>query len=529
MDHRQSELSPMMASALTHHRAGELAEAEVLYLQLLAVAPDCFDAWHLLGVLNRQRGRLNEAIHLMERSLLINDQEPAVFNNLGVAHQAAGHRDEAETQYRRALALMPGYADAHYNLGTLLAESGRYGEAETSYRRAILFNPRGVEACNNLGAMLRGVGREEEAVALYRQAVALRPSGDIYGNLGSTLRGLGQAKEAEAAYREALALNPGFVEADHNLSLLQLLQGNYEEGFARNEIRFAVGTGKKYQELVLGRFPPCGRWRGESLAGRSLLVITEQGLGDNLMMMRYLPLLKDRQLQRLSVCCHRPELLRVMGGAPGVDDVVLLEEVQHPGKLDLHCPIMSLPHLLGSRMDSIPRTVPYLRTPAGTRGFWRSRLGALEGVKVGLAWAGCYLNQDDSSRTVPLRTFAPLMRIEGICFVSLQREEGRDELAGVGWDIVDWMDECPDLLDTAALVAELDLVISVDTAMAHLAGALGKPVWLLNRFASEWRWMLDREDSPWYPGMKIFRQPHRGDWDSVIRRVAEELESRKGE
>lgn len=523
MDYQRLELPQLLEMALQHHRSGEFADAEGLYRLMMSFAPDCFDAWHLLGVLARQTGRLNEAIELISRAVALNDQEPAAFNNLGVAFQAAGLHGEAEIRYRQALALRTDYADAHYNLGVVLAVTGRYAEAELSYRKALEFKPDGVEACNNLAATLRELGRAEEAVELYRKAIGLRPSSDIYGNLAATLRVIGRVKEAEEAYQKAIALDPDFLDAQHNLSLVQLLQGDYDEGFARNEFRFAVGTGKRYQELVLSRFSAHSRWRGELLAGRRLMVVTEQGLGDNLMMMRYLPLLREQKVERLMVCCHRPSLRRIMQTIPGIDDVLLLEDVAQVEDNYLFCPIMSLPYLMGTCLDSIPQKIPYLTPPPEMRDSWRRRLDGMKGVKVGLAWAGCSLNQDDASRSIPLKFFAPLMTLEGIRFVSLQQDEAALQLKGLGWEMVCWMDDCPDLLDTAAMVGELDLVITVDTAMAHLAGALGTPVWLLNRLSSEWRWMMGRDDSPWYPSMKIFRQPQRGDWDSVIQHVAGEL------
>jgi tetratricopeptide (TPR) repeat protein len=523
MDGSNMDLTQLLESALRHHRAGAFALADALYGEMLAIDPTCFDAWHLRGVLARQTGNPEVAIQLITRALSLNNREPAVFNNLGVAFQAAGRLEEAETSYRHALDLMPDYADAWYNLGVVLMAAGHYRDAERSYLNAIELKPDGVEAFNNLGAALRAQGKPAAAEAAYRQALSLRPSADIFGNLGATLRELGKAEEAELAYRQALELAPDFVAAEHNLSLVQLLQGNYEEGFARNEARFGVGTGKRYQELILSSFTGSERWRGESLEGRSLLVVTEQGFGDNFMMMRYLPLLREQNPARLMVCCHREALLRTLQAMPGLDDVVLLEEVECLGGFDLYCPSMSLPFLCGSRLQTIPAMVPYLTVPHGMRGEWAGRLSLFQGKKIGIAWAGCAQNQSDSERSIPLESFAPLMMVKGVHFVSLQEGAAAGELRRLGWELSDWMAECPDFQDTAALVDGLDLIITVDTAVAHLAGALGKPVWLLNRFVSEWRWMLGRSDSPWYPSMKIFRQPLPGDWGSVICQVADEL------
>ena len=524
MDTLRHELQLAIDKALRHHLAGQFAEAETIYRHVLTVDPENFDALHLWGVLARQTGKPDRAIKLISKALLYNDKEPAAFNNLGVAYQASNRPCEAEGCYRRAIALRPDYAEAHFNLGTVLMKTGQLQEAEMSYRNAIRLKPDYVEAYNNLGSILRELGNPEEAEYAYRKALHLKPSAEIYGNLGSVLREFGKPVQAEMAYREAIALNPGFMEADHNLSLVLLIQGQYKEGFERYEKRLEVGSGRYYQETILSRFRRCQRWQGESPEGKSLLVITEQGIGDNLMMMRYVPLLKHLKLKRLMVCCHHSSLKRLLQTIPGVDDVVSLEEASDAGEFDLYCLGMSLPHLFQTCIDTIPNDAPYLVVPEGMKVPWRIRFEGIQGMKIGLVWAGRDMNYIDTVRSIPLSSFAPLMEIQGIHFVSLQKGEQAQQIKELGWNIADWMDVCTDFLDTAALVDELDLVISVDTAVAHLAGALGKPVWLLNRFAGDWRWLHYRNDSPWYPSMRVFRQNKPGDWDSVIHLLVDELQ-----
>ena len=524
MNSSGQELQRGVESALNHHRQGRFTEAESGYRQLLTVAPDCFDALHLLGILYRQTGKTAAAIDLIARALAVNDRVPAAHNNLGVAYQASNRHEEALRCYGVAISLSPEYAEAYYNLATALSAVGRQLEAEHSYRKAIEFNPNYVEAYNNLGVTLRERDKQEEAVTAFENALRIRPSVEIYGNLGAAFRAMGEPEQAEAAYGQAVALDPDFMEAHHNLSHAQLIQGKYTEGFARNESRFEVGSGKRYKEGVLGRFRRFRRWEGESLAGRSLLVITEQGIGDNIMMMRYLPLLKQQNLEKLTLCYHHSLLKRLLQNMPGVDAVVSLVEGSALDEPDLYCPSMSLPHLFRTTIDTVPNGPPYLLLPAGMREPWRNRLAGMKGPKVGLVWAaGCYLNQCDELRSIPLSAFAPLVGIPGLNFVTLQKDEAALQKRELGWELLDWMDDCADFLDTAALVAELDLVISVDTAVVHLAGALGKPVWLLNRFAGDWRWLQKRDDSPWYPRVRIFRQQQRGDWSGVISTLADEL------
>lgn len=242
------------------------------------------------------------------------------------------------------------------------------------------------------------------------------------------------------------------------------------------------------------------------------------------MMMRYLPLLVKRNIKRLVVYSH-PALKRVFANIPGGNhiDVVPITEALPFDAFDLYCPIMSLPYLFKTRLDTIPNKVPYLFIPEEMKQWWRTRLAEITGVKVGLVWAGGKLASTDKNRSILIKKFALLTAMEGVRWVNLQKGQESGQLKELGWDLIDWMDECEDYLETAALVDQLDLVISVDTSVAHLAGALGKPVWLLNRFNSEWRWLLGREDSPWYPSMRIFRQRERGDWHGVIKQVADVL------
>jgi Flp pilus assembly protein TadD len=531
-------------------------EAEQTFRKLLALKPDSADAHNGLGVALHELGRSAEAERGYRAALAIEPDFAEAHNNLGNALKDLGRLKEAEESYRRALALKPYYADAHGNLGLVLLDLAQFEEAEQSFRRLLGLKPDSADAHNGLGIALHELGRNREAEQSYRQALTLQPKlTEAHVNLGNVLQDLGQVNEAELSYRRALALDPDNAAAQYNLAIwllelgkieeaesrtrralalkpgdpraslnyawLRLLQGDYESGFQYYESRFEGGgrrNGPRVPTLQakLGGVP---RWQGENLQNKRLLVWTEQGFGDSLMMMRYLQGLKNRGVGHLTVSCD-PALDRIMQTIAAVDRVLSTPEPVQLSEFDCHCPIMSLPLLFQTRLESIPAEVPYLRVPAELRSKWARKLADKAAPKVGLVWAGGKLLQADARRSIALQRFSPLLDVTGPVFVSLQKGEEGDQLRKSGLRMLDWIDECQDFLDTAALIEQLDLVIGVDTAVVHLTGALGKPVWLLNRFDGEWRWLLDREDSPWYPTARIFRQTKPDEWDEVIARVA---------
>jgi len=504
---------------------GRPDDAERCYRQALALKPDYAEAHNNLGNALLELGRPDDAEQCYRRALALKPDYAGAHGNLGTALLDLGRPEEAEECYRRALALTPDSAEGHNNLGNALLDLGRPDDAEQCYRRALALKPDYAQACTNLGNALLDLGQPEQGLESYRRALVLKPDyAEAYYNLGKALQDAGELQAAEQAYRQATALKGDYAMAYWNLSLLRLLHGDYAEGFRLYEKRFTGGDRKVFAKMnaCLDQLRGYPRWDGEVLGGLSLLVVAEQGLGDNLMTMRYLPLIGQQRPGRLLVYCEQP-LQRVIQCLPGVDEVIAMTESLPFGRFGRYCPMMSLPYVFKTSTASIPRSVPYLRVPDEIKKHWRERLADVPGMKVGLAWAGKPSYRENATRSIPLRQLSPLLALEGVQAVSLQKGEGAREARDVGRNILDWMDECGDLLDTAALVDQLDLVISVDTSVAHLAGALGKPVWLLNRFGSEWRWLLDREDSPWYPGMRIFRQERQGEWDSVIRRLATEL------
>ncbi len=445
---------------------------------------------------------------------------------MGMACNLQGKLDDACAYYGKVLALTPDMPEANNNLGDIHYRQGHLDEALLRFGRARAAHPGSVEAHNNIANVLKDQGKLEEALASYQKALKLQPrNAFVMSNVGDILRRLNRFDEATRQLRKAIALKPDLKEAQYNLSVALFMMGDLAAGLPLYESRLDVDRKSPYAAsgawATLSKLSAVTRWQGEPLKGRSLLIWTEQGIGDSLMMLRYLPLLKAKGAGIIGVYCA-PELISIFRGKA---DLIIGSRSPLPvERFDLHCPIMSLPYVFKTTLDSIPNEMPYLTSAENSRSRWTGRLRRYPGLKVGLVWAGNRELKSDHLRSITLERYAPLMTVPGVNFFSLQKGGAAEQLQGMGWPIDNWMHECSDLADTAALIDQLDLVISVDTAVAHLAGALGKPIWLLNRFESEWRWMMEREDSPWYPTMRIFRQPVVNDWDGVISRVRSELD-----
>lgn len=468
-----------LQAAISHHQAGRLGEAEALYRRVLEQAPGHPDALHFLGLLAHQTGNHAAAVELIGA----------------------------------ALRVIPAHPQCHLHLGLALESLGRLDEALASFERALSLNPGLVVALNNCGNALQALGRFEEAIAAYRQSLGQCPDDpDMHNNLGHALDAAGQPAEAIASFHRAQALRPEFAAALCNEGVARLRLGDFARGWKLFEWRHqALGA----RRLVRDYRQPL--WLGEeSLAGKTLLIHHEQGLGDTLQMLRYVPGLAARGARVvIEVPAALAELARSVPGEPQV-----VPEGQPLPAFDLQCPMMSLPLACGTTLDTIPARVPYLAATADARAAWAARLGPATGRRIGLVWSGSPGHQNDRLRSIPLAQFAALLELPGE-FHSLQREyreADRTLLPGLG--LRDWSAQLATFVETAALISQLDLVITVDTAVAHLAGALGKPVWLLLPCSADYRWMQKRSDSPWYPTMRLFRQPRTGDWATVLDEVA---------
>jgi tetratricopeptide (TPR) repeat protein len=448
------------------------------------------------------------------------------------AHKKRGNRfladgdlKKAEECYRQSIAAAPDSADGYINLGFVLLEQKQIADAKHSLERAVSINPAAADGHYLLAKISQEQNRPDEAIENFNRALKVNPDfAEAHHGLGITLRAQGRLDEALRCFDKALSLRPGFSESRFSKSLLLLLRGDFAEGLELFESRFEVCDEKPILDWMafLSNHPEKPRWRGQDLGGKTLLIWVEGGAGDSMMAMRYLPKLAEKGVGRVLVLSD-PSLARLMHTLPVVSEITSRVDTLSLDSFDFHCPIMSLPFVFGTRLDTIPNAVPYLFVAAETGKKWLERLAGRNGLRVGLVWAGNNKYGKDLLRSLSLRQLGPVIKTAGVAFVSLQKGDPAAELDEMGWPILDWMNECEDFSETAALVVNLDLVISVDTSVAHLAGALGKPVWLLNRFESEWRWQLDREDSPWYPTMRIFRQSALNDWDGVVERVASEL------
>jgi len=428
-----------------------------------------------------------------------------------VRHDVPGALDA----YRAAVAIEPDFSDALANLGALLFETGALAEAAESCRRALALSPDNPQRHNNLGNVLVAQDALDEAIASYGRAIALDP-GDAatYVNLGNTQQEKGDLDAARRSFEQALALDPERGEAAWGLAMITLLEGDLAAGWRRHEARHRVaafGPPRPFSAPL---------WRGEPVEGKTILLHAEQGLGDTLQFVRYVPLVAARGAR--IVLEVPPELEALLGTMPGADRVVTVGSPLPA--IDWHCPLLSLPLALGTDLATIPADVPYLAADAERTASWRARLPATP-LKVGLVWAGRPEHKRDRWRSLDLAALSPLGAVPDVVFVSLQKgpaaEQARTPPPGL--TLIDPTAELVDFVDTAALVAALDLVIAVDTSVAHLAGALGKPVWLLLPAMPDWRWLLGRADSPWYPTARLFRQPSRGDWPRVVQDVTAAL------
>jgi Flp pilus assembly protein TadD len=502
--------------ALQHHQAGQLHDAEQLYRQILAREPNHADAMHHLGMAAGQAGRNDIAVELIGRAIAIKPDYPEALNNFGNALKGSGQLDEAIAAYRQAIALRPSHPDAHGNLGSALNAKGQHDEAIAAYGRAIALSSSNPVTYYNLGNALKDKGQLDEAMAAYRRAIALKPNyAEAHFNIGTAQGNKGKIEQAIAAYRRATALKPDYAEAHWNLALALLARGEFAEGWKEFEWRWEC------KDLPRRRTFAQPQWDGSSLQGRTILLHSEQGLGDTIQFIRYAPLVAEHG--GTVIVGTVPELHRLLQGAAGV--ARWLNQGETVPTFDVHCPLMSLPAIFGTTLETIPPRVPYLQADAEQVVRWKKELAAdSHRFKVGLAWAGNPTHVNDRNRSISLAALAPLATVQGVSFYSLQKgDAGKQAKASPGLHLIDRTDDLKDFADTAALVANLDLVICVDTAVAHLAGALGKPVWTLLPFTTDWRWLLKREDCPWYPSMRLFRQPGRGDWGSVIKRVGEAL------
>lgn len=515
---RCAEIYCNLGIALQDH--GQLEEAVVNFRQAVVIKPD-FDEFHSsLGLALEALGLPKEAARSYQRALELNPELHEIHHKLGVVLFNLGEMNDAEQSFNQTLALKPDFAAAHCNLGSTYLAQGLLLKAEESYRLALKLHSNFAEAHCNLGTSLKYLGKLDEAEENYRRTVVIKPNySDGHAGLADTLRILGRYDEAQRSYLLALHYNPDCVETQMGQSAMYLQRGDFEVGWLKYECRW------KQKGAPLLSFDGV-LWLGqESLTDKVIIICVEQGLGDMIQFVRFAPILADMGAR--VILAGPDSLKRLMLTVRGISQVIT------PGDAlphhDFYCPLLSLPLALRIIQEAqIPADLPYLAPLPSDVERWALRIAPSgRGKRVGVAWAGNPEFKRDQQRSIAFETLSPLLETPGVDFYSLQKSDaGVAELAASAFHtkMTDFTAELHDFSDTAALIANLDLVITIDSSVAHLAGAIGKRVWLLNRYDTCWRWMLERDDSPWYPGvMRIFRQAEPGQWDGVITQVAQAL------
>lgn len=547
-------------------QAGRLDDAEAAARRAVALDPALTDAWNNLGIVLQEGGRLAQSLACLEQVAAQRPDMPQAHNNLANTLLRLGYVGRAESHYRRALALRPNYAETHSNLALLLCQRGDLAGAEAHARRAIELEPSLGDAYRNLAQIQRAAQQGDAA----RHTVdALRPFSPAQGEasrseaadpalaawqaaerdarallaqrryadaearlaplladrqvpialwqlMAAALRPQGRIEETRAIQQMIVDTVPGELPARFDLAETLLLLGDFGRGWREYRYRYSLA-----HTIAMERKMQQPRWTGEPVPAKTLLIHDEQGFGDAFQFLRMVPWARSRSGARV-VLQTMPEVLPLARRAGGFDEIVARDDL--PPAFDVHCEMMSLPMALGLSMADLPGQVPYLRADPERVALWRGRLGALPRPWVALVWAGRPTHQNDANRSLALSALAPLAR-SGASFVSLQKGDAAAQAAAppAGMCLYAAGEAIEDFDDTAAILELADLLISVDSSPVHLAGALGRPVWTLLPFVPDWRWLLEREDSPWYPTMRLFRQARPGDWDEVIGRVAEAL------
>lgn len=512
-----SRAEQCLREGLARQRAGCTEEALRLFESALHEAPGHPDALYFRAMLYIETGRTDQGIAELEEALRARPDFLAAQVNLGMAWRAAGHYEEAAAAFRKAVAIDPTRAETHAALADSLADCGQPLQAIENYRRAIALSPDDAGLVVRLGVALQQAGAIDDAIHCFERALALDPDdADAHNDLGVALSLLNRTEAAADSFRRAIAASPAHVSAHVNLGLALLRLGEWQKGWAEFEWRLRVPDPNPVQQ-----------WDGSPMHGGSLLVQAEQGFGDSLQFCRYVPAVAMRSGARVILEVPAP-LVRLLSRLPGA--AVVVETGQASERADRRCALASMPLIFATTPQTIPGRVPYLRADADAVAAWRGRLADRGGMTVGLVWGGnpnfgvSARDLVDTRRSVPLSALAPLAEVEGITLVSLQKGPASAQLhyAPPGLRLFDPTAELTDFADTAALVTALDLVISVDTSVAHLTGALGCLGWVLARFDADWRWPWNG-DSPWYPTLRQFRQRTRGDWAPVIAAVRDAL------
>jgi tetratricopeptide (TPR) repeat protein len=506
----------LLQMAMTLRQLRRLRESNAAWDRARLLEPKSAQLLNDWGIFLGQRSEFDSAIAAFERAIQLSPRFTPSYENLALAHELNKDLEKAEAACRRRLAVEPDSADGFNRLGLVLAKAGRLDEAADSFRRAVQIAPDHGDANCNLGRALQKQKKTDEAIAHFNRAIAADPRSakNLY-QLATLYTDLARYSEALELLDRAVALHPDDVEIRADRSHLLLRLGRFAEGWREYEHRWKVKSFPHNR-----RYTHAPQWTGFSIAGQTLLLHSEQGLGDTIQFVRYAPLAARRGARVLLQC--QEELVTLLRGIEGVEQVFGNDQLAP--KFDVQCPLMSLPFAFGTTVETIPGQTPYLRADPAQVQRWSERLGACGSRrKIGLVWAGRPQHRGDAQRSIPLEKFAPIFAVKDAVFFALQKGPAAAAAPPPDAEMISLGPDLNDFADTAAVVAQLDLVISVDTAVAHLAGALNKPIWTLVGMTGDSRWLTDRETTPWYPTMRLFRQKSLGDWDPVIARVAAAL------
>ncbi len=519
-DRTAFNIGKKLNQAVQHHQSGQLDKARVIYEQMLEIDPNHSDALHLLGLIAHQAGDKDAAHDMIAKAIRICPGYSIYHNSLGQVLKDHGSLNEAIGCYKKALEIEPDYAEACFNMGNAYLKLDRNHKAISSFKQVIKIKPDHSASYYNMGEAYHSLELLDKAISCYQNAVQLKPYyTEAYDNMGKTYQDMGMLDKAISCYQKTLDIEPKNADTRFDRSLALLLKGNFQEGWKEYEWRFHRSGWKKTYPYRFDK----PRWDGSPFSGKRLFVHAEQGLGDTIQFVRYLPIVKN--LGGDVIFEVREPLRRLFQDLPGIDKLVEWSSVKKTDmEFDYYIPLLSIPGLFGTTELTIPPKVPYIYANPTDIDSWQNHLRG-PNLKVGLVWAGSPTNTDDRNRSCDLKNFFKLSQIPGVKLYGLQKGEKItqvDELSN-GTVVTNFGGKLKDFADTAGLIETLDLLISVDTAAAHLAGAMGKPVWILLPFAPDWRWRLKRKDSPWYPTMRLFRQPSRGNWEAVFQRVVQEL------
>lgn len=518
---RNEALPPNLARTLRRaERAradGELGKAERLYRALLDQKPHDFDALHGLGLINYQRGRLDVALTFVQAALKSDMGRAEGFASLGLVFHALRQFERALVSYDEGLRLAPDDVELLNGRGVALLQLRRPSEALENFDRALALAPDHCDALGNRGNALMRLNRVAEALSSYDRALQIAPqSAELFANRAAALRRLDRPHEALMSASRALALKPDFAQARFVEAVARLTLGDFAAGWRAYEARWQIGwLARQHRDYG------APLWLGaESLAGKTILLHAEQGLGDTIQFARYATLLAEQGARVILEV--QPELVRLLGNLRGAAVVARKEPLP---AYDFHCPLLSLPLACATTLETIPADIPYIFPAAADVAAWRAHLPRHRPT-IGLTWSGERSHDNDLNRSLALATLAPLFDLPAVSFISLQHEVRAEDLSLLQsrHDGAQLLPKFKDFADTAAAIANLDAVISVDTAVAHLAGAMAKPLFLLLPFAADFRWLRERGDSPWYPTARLLRQPRFGDWDGVVKVLRQELE-----